>query len=112
MAGEIDISLDTAWKLYEHNLNEALPHVEELVESLGGKTVVTSDHGHHLGERASPIPIKEIGHPRGVFTRTLVDVPWLVIDTEERRDVTKEATAEGSRIDEDEVKDRLKALGY
>lgn len=44
-----------------------------------GTTVVTSDHGNHLGEFATPFPIRLYGHPEGIRTPELIRVPWLVV---------------------------------
>jgi len=38
-----------------------------------------------FGERASPIPIQEWGHPEGIWTDKLVKVPWLEVPYKERR---------------------------
>ena len=42
-----------------------LKRVEELLDILSEKIGVTVDHGIYVGERASPIPIREYGHLRG-----------------------------------------------
>lgn len=42
--GELDT--ERVWDVYEENLRITFPHVQELVNSLNGKTVVTSDHGN------------------------------------------------------------------
>jgi hypothetical protein len=66
-----------------------------------------------VGERAFPFPIREWGHPRGIYTEQLVKVPWLVDDTGPRRKVVTEAAeSETSDVDEETVADRLKNLGY
>ncbi|MFC7205356.1 hypothetical protein ACFQJC_17740 [Haloferax namakaokahaiae] len=104
---------EVVWEAYRDNLLLALPVVEELMQSLPGRTVVTSDHGNMIGERSFPVPIREWGHPPGIYTKELVTVPWLVFDNGQRRTITS-----GSPVDVDEgissdvVTDRLANLGY
>jgi hypothetical protein len=45
MTGTLDVERETIWQLYTDNLNLALPYVEELMDALNGRTVVTADHG-------------------------------------------------------------------
>ena len=74
-----DLSIEQVRSAYVENLKLALPHVRELSTEFSGTTVVTSDHGNHLGEFATPFPIKLYGHPEGMRTPELVRVPWLVV---------------------------------
>lgn len=112
--GEIDVTRDEVWSAYRANLEYVLDSVAELVEVLNGKTVVTSDHGNLLGERAFPIPIREWGHPRGLHVHDLVTVPWLVIEGEERREIVAEEPETRADVDADDstVRERLAQLGY
>jgi hypothetical protein len=83
------------------------------MKNLDGKTVVTADHGNMVGERAFPLPIREWGHPRGLYTDELVDVPWLVHENEPRREIRiGESKNQSETVDQDVVADRLKQLGY
>jgi len=59
MTGNSEMSKQEVWEAYIENLHVVLPHVEDLMTSLEGKTVVSSDHGNMVGERARPIPIRE-----------------------------------------------------
>lgn len=112
MEGELDPTEEEAWKLYNNNLKRVLPHVEELVKGLKGKTVVTADHGNMVNERSFPIPYREWGHPNRTYVEKLVKVPWLVVEGE-RREI-KEGTPEETDSDseEEEIKEKLKHLGY
>lgn len=111
--GSLDISRNELWSMYVENLEYALESVADLLANLSGKTVVTGDHGNYVGERASPIPIREYGHPRGLYDTPVVRVPWLEHTTGERRDIHKESSsANDSQIDSDVVSDRLRNLGY
>lgn len=110
---QIDISTDRIWELYRANLQRALPHARELVESLDGKTVVTSDHGNMVGERSYPIPITEWGHPAGTYTPELVKVPWIECPHDERRRIVAgERTETTTEADRDVAEERMTALGY
>ncbi|WP_276299021.1 hypothetical protein [Halorussus lipolyticus] len=112
MRGRLDVPTDTIWDAYTENLETALPHVETLLDSLPGKTVVTSDHGNMVGERSFPIPIREWGHPAGQYTDELVDVPWLVVESESRKRIVAEPPERESSGDDDDVAERLRDLGY
>lgn len=79
-AREGDLAIEQVRAAYEENLRLTLPHVRELLAEFDGTTVVTSDHGNHLGEFATPFPIRLYGHPEGVRTPELIKVPWLVAD--------------------------------
>jgi hypothetical protein len=113
MTGTLDATPADVWQPYVANLKRALPHVEELLSNLDGRTVVTADHGNMIGERSFPIPVREWGHPRGTYTEQLVRVPWLVHDNGPRRTVLAGrpiSTTNG--VDGEMVADRLEHLGY
>lgn len=113
MRKQTDVSRQEIVAAYRQNLDVVLPHVERLLETLSGKTVVTSDHGNMLGERSRPLPIREWGHPPGVYTPELVTVPWLEYVDGPRRDIVAEAPeSEVERADDNVVRDRLRQLGY
>jgi hypothetical protein len=113
MTGKIDISRERIWQIYVENLKIALESIEELLRELSGLTVVTADHGNMVGERAFPIPIREWGHPRGIYTEELVKVPWLVHLNGERREINSgEPERQRVEADDDLVAERLRNLGY
>ncbi|MDX1747889.1 MAG: hypothetical protein R3324_18300, partial [Halobacteriales archaeon] len=110
MTGSLDVSRDRVWEAYRSNLDRAMPHIESLLENLTGKVVVTADHGNMVGERARPIPIREWGHPPGVYTPELVTVPWLEYEAGPRKSIhAEEPDVDESRstVDDDVVVDRL-----
>lgn len=113
LRGDVDVDREEIWELYTDNLDRVLPHVEALLSALDGRTVVTADHGNMVGERAFPIPFREWGHPRGIYTPELVEVPWLVHESGPRREIRRGApdSREGPTAD-DVVADRLRDLGY
>lgn len=114
--GQVD--LDTVVKAYDENLELVLPIVANLVESLTGKTVVTSDHGNLLDEPAYPIVSvgsRRYAHPRFATAEPLVKVPWLICPHEQRRSITADPPTQsdlGKKEDDDVVSERLAALGY
>ncbi|AUX10568.1 hypothetical protein AArcSl_2957 [Halalkaliarchaeum desulfuricum] len=111
--GTLDVSRDDLWTMYVRNLEYVLEHVEELLEELSGKTVVTGDHGNYVGERASPIPIREYGHPRGLYDEPVVRVPWLEYNRGERREIIADSVqSERNEVESEKVINRLRDLGY
>jgi len=108
-----NISLSDVRKAYRENLTCMLPTLERLLTELPGKTVVTSDHGETFGERARPIPIREFGHPRGVYMEELVAIPWQEHTNGSRRKIVCEKSrSSAEKSSEDIVKKRLSHLGY
>lgn len=108
-----DINIETVWAAYEENLRIVLDEVKPLVEAWDGKSVITADHGNLVGERLSPIPTtRKFGHPYGVYTEELVKVPWFVFNSNERRTITEDPPLNIEGIPQEDVEDRLEALGY
>lgn len=113
------ISVEELREVYIENLETVLQYVERLLEEIPGKTIITADHGEMLGENAILTPAdmsglnSNIGHGRGVYTEELRKVPWMEIDSDQRRETTNEEPTE-SRTDEDVlgVNGQLRALGY
>ncbi|WP_277542849.1 hypothetical protein [Haloarcula laminariae] len=98
---------------YRENLRIVLKDVENVLEHLDGKSVVSSDHGNLMGERLSPIPVRGYGHPRYLYNRELRTVPWLVVQRNGRKDIVSERPERNpTNKDHDEIEDRLQALGY
>lgn len=110
--GDLDVPASRVREAYRRNLERALPAVETLCTELRGRTVVTSDHGNMFGERAAPVPVREWGHPPGIYTEELTAVPWLVDAAETRKDVTAGQATATDDVAEEVVEDRLRQLGY
>jgi len=106
------VSLDDLQRAYQENLNVVLTHVNALIEEINGKIVVSSDHGELLGERLSPIPIRGLEHPEKIYEDVLLCVPWLEIDTDNRRAIKPDPPKEQNQIASKKAKKRLKQLGY
>lgn len=106
-----DLSTDDVWEAYRENLDIVLNEVDQLLDDLDGRTVITSDHGNMVGEWISPVPARVWGHPPNVHAPELVDVPWFEIEGEPRP-VTEEAPQEHTELESDMINDRLRSLGY
>jgi len=109
---EDKVDVEAVWKAYDENLKIALSHVERLVSTSDKKTVVTSDHGNLVNERITPFGKRVSGHPIGTYTDELRKVPWLVVDSETRKQIHAEEPQEHTNGDSDVVTDRLADLGY
>jgi hypothetical protein len=107
------VDYDDVRAAYRDNLAYVLDHVQRLVEGLDGKMVVSSDHGEMLGDRLSPVPVRWVGHPPGVFVDELTSVPWQVVSDGPRRRITAEAPdGRADDVDTDRVEQTLRDLGY
>jgi hypothetical protein len=106
-----DVTYEEVWRAYRSNLERALPPTADLLDSLDGKTVVTSDHGNAMGEHATPFPIRVYGHPMGIHIPALTHVPYFEGMWERRKSITAEAPVESESEDGD-VQERLQSLGY
>lgn len=98
---------------YSESLDIVLETVDDFIESIDGKTVITADHGEMLGERILPFTSRVWGHSEGYSTKTLRNVPWLEIAGESRRDISESSPVDAEQtLDSEEVEERLEALGY
>jgi hypothetical protein len=95
------------WRAYRENLEYVLPFVDDIVEAIPGKTVLTADHGQaYASGFKNSLGIG--GHKPRLRFPSLVEIPWAVVHGE-RREI---CTAETSEASEEQVHDRLKDLGY
>lgn len=63
-----------------------------------------------MGGRYRYIPMKDYGHWDGIYDKRLVEVPWHVFNSKERKEINPESP-EREVADED-VTERLELLGY
>lgn len=111
--GKEPISIDELWEVYNENLDLVFDYVGNLLETIDGKVVLSADHGNMVGERQGPLPTKKMfGHPWGVYTEELVNVPWFVMESDQRRTVTAEPPTANREYSSDLVDERLRSLGY
>ena len=107
------VSDDTYRQATRETFEIAQPHVKRLLDRLSGKTVITSDHGQLMGERARPIPVRWHGHHIGCYHDAMVTIPWLVHTAGERRKIVSETnTANPQSVSPGPVNERLRDLGY
>lgn len=97
------VSEGDVWQGYTENLQYVMKSVDRLIDHIPGRIAITSDHGNLLGERPPLIPIRQYGHPPGVYHRWLRDVPWAVIENGQRA-VSTTPNADVER--------QLRRLGY
>lgn len=110
--GDLDLSRDELWSIYIENLDYVLEHVAELLAGFPGKTVITADHGNYVGERATWIPIREYGHPRGLYDNVVVRVPWFEYESGERKKVHAGEPTNPETVESSVISARLENLGY
>lgn len=105
-----DISLEQLWSAYQDNLRYVLDDVELLLENLDAdRVILTSDHANCVGERGI------YGHPKYVPDPTLKRVPWVELASQDSGEYKPEYEPAGEgeqELTDDEVADRLEALGY
>ena len=107
------ITTDDLVRAYEENLELVLQCVQKLLAAIDGKVVISADHGNMFGERQGPLPTAKMwGHPWGVYTPSLVKVPWHIIDGERRIVSAGGLNQESGSRDDAEVKQKLHAYGY
>ncbi|EMA27156.1 hypothetical protein [Haloarcula japonica] len=114
LSGELNVSDAVVKRAFKENLDVVLPEVERLFDEFSGKTVVSADHGQVIGKRGLPIPIREYGHPQGIYSEELVTVPWLTYESGDRPEIIAENSGESATTDHDEeaARQRLEHLGY
>lgn len=107
-----DIDVDDLRRAYAETLEIVLPYADRLIRELDGKAVISADHGELLGERLLPLTGRKYGHFEYLAAEALRRVPWHVVDGDDRRRIVAEAPVESARMDEDEVTEKLRVLGY
>lgn len=107
-----DVDPERVRRAYRENYSVVWNHVEELLAKVRGKVVITADHGNLIGERTWPIPIKTYGYPNGIRHPNLQRVPWVVVQSGDRRAIETGPPEQGGTFSEREVDDQLEALGY
>ncbi|MFU1783400.1 hypothetical protein ACM16X_18720 [Haloarcula japonica] len=114
LSGKLNVSDAVVKRAFKENLDVVLPEVERLFDEFSGKTVVSADHGQVIGKRGFPIPIREYGHPQGIYSEELVTVPWLTYESGDRPEIIAENSGESATTDHDEeaARQRLEHLGY
>lgn len=99
-------------KAYRENLEYGLRSVENLITEFNGKIVISSDHGELFGEYIYPLPSKLWGHSEKIHHPKLRKVPWLVIESEQRRSIQSDPPKDSDLPSDEVIESRLEALGY
>lgn len=98
------------WRAYRANLEYVLEEVALLLENFDADRVaITADHGNAVGEYWL------YGHVGGVAHPGIREVPWYetsATDEGTHEPATYERAGEDTDVDDDEVAERLQALGY
>jgi len=102
-----DIGEDVVWESYRENLRYVLDDVELLLENLdAGTLVISADHGNAMGQWG------QYGHPGGVPIAPLRNVPWVETTATDIGSYDPESEEDRESSTTDEVRSRLKDLGY
>lgn len=120
-----EVCPETVKEIYRENTKYVLNYVEQVTDTLEGKSVITSDHGTFLGEG---IPfIYQLLHPRWKLRHrnrfdyahythlrmpTLIEVPWVELNYDSRRHIEGANHSEGVEMNRDIIEEQLEALGY
>ncbi len=108
-----EVSVDEVVDAYEENLEIVLPHVQELISELKGKTIVSSDHGNLFRKKVCWLPLRIEGHPDNFPDQDLIAVPWLELPHKSRKQITKSSVQKQTGVVESKiVEERLEDLGY
>lgn len=100
-------------KMYIENVEIVLNEVKKILDIVDGKTVITADHGEMLGNPSYTFPRRtKYTHPREVYVPELRVVPWLCINSNDRRKIVSEPPEPVEEVSEEIVNERLKTLGY
>lgn len=101
-----EVDRQTVWDGYIDNLHWALEEVERLQQNCDAEIAITSDHGNALGEWGC------WGHPGGMPLSSLRNVPWVTVSGVDTGGSTPEIDLETGDVSDEEIEDRLAALGY
>ena len=84
--------------------------MEQLHSKMGGKTVVTADHGELLGEPKSPLSRNSIAHPSELACRELRHVPWLVLEHGTRREIQRDPAIGSKAVSDEQVEEYVGSI--
>lgn len=100
-----DTSVEEVLDGYEDNLRFVLDNISQLIDNTTGRVVITADHGNAFGEKGF------YGHPMGVYTKAVRQVPWCVINAEDSGRHNPDVDDNDKSVSED-VEQKLESLGY
>jgi len=109
LAKEDHLSPEEMESVYKENLRIVLEYCSKLLSEIDGKTVITADHGELLGEQ---IGSKRFFHYNNMYVEELRKVPWLTVESNKRRKISKDTPISEDTIDERDLQEHLELLGY
>ncbi|MFX1279835.1 MAG: sulfatase-like hydrolase/transferase [Promethearchaeota archaeon] len=93
------ISRKDHFELYKRNLIKTFPYLKKLINSLPGRTIITADHGESIGNMIHPLlPIRLYGHNKQFKNRVLNNVPWFIIEPEDKEPIVNQELIEKVKI--------------
>ncbi|ELY79681.1 hypothetical protein C487_06013 [Natrinema pallidum DSM 3751] len=107
-----DWTREDVLRAYKENMDIVLEEVKELLSDLQGKTVITADHGEMIGERHMILPLRDYGHPSGIYYPSLVKVPWNVYQNNKRKEIQADPSERDEYVDQEKIEKQLAKLGY
>jgi hypothetical protein len=93
------------WEAYLDNLRYVLDDIEELLQNVDGKVVISADHGELFGEHMH-YHMPGNPHPK------LKKVPWVEIQASDNRTIEPNVELAGHENAEEVSEEQLEALGY
>ncbi|MFB6187011.1 MAG: hypothetical protein ABEI86_09130, partial [Halobacteriaceae archaeon] len=107
------ISVEKARQAYRETLDIVLEEVEELIDEMSGKTVISSDHGEMFGEKPYPLLGNLYEHYQHPRTLELCRVPWHIVeDYDTRKKVKSDPPESTADVSEEVINEQLESLGY
>lgn len=101
-----EVTSNKVWEAYENNLRYVLGSVDIILHNIDAEHVlVTSDHGNALGERGY------FGHGNYPVP-AVTNVPIIRTSAENTAGYSPEINAESGEVNDQDTRDRLRALGY
>jgi hypothetical protein len=100
-----DVEPSKVWESYEANLLYALTKVEQLLDRVNGRVLVTADHGNAFGDWGV------YGHPFGWPEPAVRRVPWVLVHATTTDGYKPDAVLD-THDEAAAMQDQLSALGY
>lgn len=101
-----EIEEDVFWDAYVDNLQWAMDEVKTLESNLDGTCVITADHANAMGEWWC------YGHQSTAPLKAMKRVPWVSFEASDERTYEPSITVDDATVGDEEIKDRLRDLGY
>jgi hypothetical protein len=100
-----EVTKQQVWEAYLDNLRYVLDNIEELLQNVDGKVVISADHGELFGEHMH-FHMPGNPHPK------LKKVPWVETEASDNRTIEPDVELTGHKNAEEVSEEQLEALGY